>query len=211
MRHVLTIFIILIFTGCADRQIFKNNSGSCKLTLNKDATYTLKYPTIFKTIHEKGTYKILDSSIVLRRVTEMNYDSISDCSICYFVDQPDTLEFSFKNFNDSSICVSFTINQNSTVFKTDKSGHLKLLYRDLHASNIISNYSFYLLRISFDNKEYVVREGFTKPTNVDIKLNQFAGKKTAIIYRDFKYTKDTIIVKGLDPKAIGSNRKLIRK
>ncbi|MCW3083747.1 MAG: hypothetical protein JWP12_1113 [Bacteroidetes bacterium] len=214
MKHLFTFLIFIFFISCANRLTYVNKSGSCRIKLYNDSTYHLKYPTFFKNIRKNGTYKITGNSLVLKRtIKNIVYDS-TDCSSIYYIDHPDTVELSFRNLNDSSINVAFTINQNSTVFKTDHSGHLKILYSDLVSKKIISSdSSFHSISISFNNTAYFIsgKSMFPKPTNIDIQLNQFVGQKTVTLYRKFDYLNDTVIVNGMDPKAIGRDRKLTRR
>jgi hypothetical protein len=61
----LLFFLIPIFTGCTT-QTFVNKSGSCKLRLQKDSTYSYKYPTFLRTMRDKGNYTIKKDSILLK-------------------------------------------------------------------------------------------------------------------------------------------------
>jgi hypothetical protein len=218
MRYCLfcIFFLSILFAGCAGKQVLVNKSGNCKLELHKDATYAFKYPTFLGKRRENGTYKILNDSILLKRTTENNYGSIVDCSSIYYPDHPDTVTFAFRNLNDSAISVTFTLNQNPAVFKTDGHGRAKIAYSELVSKKIISGDSaFHSIAISFNNKTYNIADAsiLPKPISVHIKLNQFIGQKTATLYRKFSFTNDTVIVNGVDPKAIGglNNRILVKK
>lgn len=216
-RKLAFVFIVMVFSGCAERQILENKSGSCELSLYSDSTYSFKYPTFIRSRHENGTYKIVGNSILLKRIAENKFgsDSIIDCSSGYYPDNPDTVAFSFRDLNDSAICVSFQLNQNPSIFKTDNSGCLKIPYSTLIAKQIIANdSSFHSIDILYKNKNYHIADGrtlFPKPRTITIKLNQFIGEKTIVLYRKFDYINDTVIVNGLDPKAIGGDRKLTRR
>jgi hypothetical protein len=163
---------------------------------------------------ENGTYKIEHNSIYLKRIVPNTFGSVVDCTSGYYF-HPDTVLFSFRDLNDSAIAVTFTLNQNPTVFKTDNQGHLNILYSDLASKQIISSDNIIRsINISFNNKTYSISNAsfLPKPTTVEIKLNQFAGEKNATLYRKFSYTNDTVTVNGIDPKAIGvSNRKLTKR
>lgn len=68
----LLFFLIPILIGCST-QTFVNKSGSCKLRLHKDYTYSYKYPTFFRTMREKGTYSLKKDSILLKSAEENKY------------------------------------------------------------------------------------------------------------------------------------------
>ncbi|HET6990201.1 MAG TPA: hypothetical protein VFJ43_02710, partial [Bacteroidia bacterium] len=190
-------------------------SGNCELKLYRDSTYSFKYPTFLRNIHESGTYKITDNCILLKRIAQNTSDSILDCSMGYYSDNPDTVQVSFRGLNDSAICVAFTINKNPAIFKTDNSGQLKISYSMLLSKEIITkDSSFQFLDIFYNGRNYHItdtRPLLSKPTVISIKLNQFVGEKTVVLYRKFSYSNDTVIVNGIDPKAIGSDRKLTRR
>jgi len=70
---------------------------------------------------------------------------------------------------------------------------------------VLKNSTFYLIKILFDNKTYLLKDSFDKPSALEIKLNQFVGKKTAIVYREFEYKNDTVFINGYDPKVLGDD------
>lgn len=205
------VLLVTIFISCTSKKSFVNNSGSCKLYLYNDSLYTLKYPIFIGSRTEKGVYKISDNLLHLTRLSENSYDSI-DYSVTYYPKYPDTLSFSFRNLNNSSIYVEFTINDSPIIYESDNFGILKLPYKDLFSNNVISNDStFHLFNILFNNNTYQIKDKILNPSDINIKLNQFIGNKNAILYRKFTYVNDTITVNGLDRKAIGSDIKLIQK
>lgn len=212
---IYILLLALVVAGCAGKQVLVNKKRNCKLVLHEDSTYAFKYPTFMGKEREKGTYKIENNSILLKRVVPNTYGSVVDCSSGYYF-HPDTLVFSFRDLNDSAIAVTFTLNEDPTVFKTDQQGHLQLLYSELSSKKIISSDGkIHSMRISFKNKTYEIANTsfLPNPTTVEIKLNQFSGEKTATRYRKFRIDGDTIIVNGIDPKAIGinpNNRKLVK-
>jgi hypothetical protein len=211
MRPLIPLFILLIFASCKNIKTYENKSGNCKLELFSDSTFSFKYPTFFGSQYEKGTYKIKNNSIILGLVTDNIKDSIVDFSSSYLEDDPDSVKFTFRNLNNSNIIVSFTINQNKVIFQTDKAGCINLMYRDLIEKKIVSiDSSIYGLSISFNNIIYSVVDSLIKPTNIDIKLNQFVGSEKIFIHRNFDYSQDTIKVSGFDPKTF-NDWKLIRR
>jgi hypothetical protein len=214
MKKLLCLFVVLCFIGCADRQVYENKTGSCRLELRRDSSFYLKYPAFLWNERVSGDYHITGNSILLKYITDSNKDSM-DCSSRYYTDHPDTVDFSFTNYNDSSISVTFMINRHPKVFKTDGSGHLKVLYSDLVSEKIIGQDSaFYSFDIVYDHKNYSLWEigkyPLIKPTCAEFRLNQYVGLKTAIAYKRFDYKPDTITAHGFDPKAL-RDRKLIRK
>ncbi|HEX7413677.1 MAG TPA: hypothetical protein VF411_06480 [Bacteroidia bacterium] len=213
MRLILTLITLILFTSCVDKQVFENKSGTCKLYLYKDSTYKYIYPTLFGSKNEKGSYITLKDAILLKRITDNTYDTYDSInySVTHLYDNSDTIELSFKNLNDSNICTTFTINKNQMPFKPDNSGNIKLLYHDLIANKIIAKDStFYLFTISFDNKIYHLKDTFVMPTSLEIKLNQYIDKKTAILYRQFEYKNDTVFINEYDPKVLGVDFKLTK-
>lgn len=206
----LLFFLIPIFIGCST-QTFVNKSGSCKLRLHKDSTYFYKYPTFLWKMKERGTYTIEKDYILLTRIVKDSFEN-TNWNSCYYTNYPDTVELSFTNLNDSSVSVSFTMNQQPTHYQTNASGSIKFLYSDLTNSKVISkDSSFYGFNISFNNKNYFIKDTFLKPTSIQIQLNQYMGEKSATLYRRFEYKNDTVVVNGVDPKAIGRDRKLTRR
>ncbi len=206
----LLFFLIPIFIGCTT-QTFVNKSGSCKLRLHKSSTYYYKYPFFFGKIRERGTYTIEKDAILLTRITKNRYEN-NEWSSGYYYNYPDSVEFSFFDLNDSSINVSFTMNQQSIRYQTNTSGSIKFFYSELTNNKVISKDSaFYGFNISFNNKNYFIKDTFLKPTSILFQLNQYMGEKSVTLYRRFEYKNDTIEVNGVDPKAIGSDRKLVRK
>lgn len=72
MRH-LFFFLFIIFIGCTTTKTFVNKSGSCKLRLHKDSTFSYKYPTFLRTMREKGTYSLKNDTIVLKSTEENKF------------------------------------------------------------------------------------------------------------------------------------------
>jgi hypothetical protein len=216
MKRQLALFLLIILAGCAGRQVFTNRVRNYKLVLKKDSVYFLKRPAFFGKYREHGTYKIEKNTILLKRITGAPSESVKDFGFGFSIDDPDTVAFSFRNINDSDICVDFTINNNPTTFKTDNSGHLKLLYRDLISNKVISNDSaFHSITIFYNNKTYFLKElisgSLIKPSSIRIQLNQFIGEKSATWYRKYSYSNDSIIVNDGDWNGELIDIKLTRK
>lgn len=216
MRHtpIFIFFLAILFSGCANKQVLVNKTRNCKLELYKDSTYAFKYPTFMGKRRENGTYQIRSNSILLKRTVQNTYGSVVDISSGYYF-HPDTLQFAFRDLNDSAIAVTFTLNDNPTIYKTDSDGHLQVLYSELLSKKIFSRENIiHSMTIFFNSKTYDIANAslLPNPTSIEIKLNQFVGQKTAILYRNFKFVHDTVTVNGIDPKAIGvGNRKLTRR
>jgi hypothetical protein len=211
IRQTSTTFLLLLaFTACTHRQIYKNNSGRCQLRLYEDGMYRFQYPLFIGKGKESGSYKMDGNTVLLKRETANTYDS-TNYSV-YLTGKFDSLLFHFRNLNDSSIAVNFTLNKYPKQFRSDKSGFLKVSYRDLRKMGMVEKGNYiHTIEMTFNNATYTIRDSLINPTQLDIQLNQFAGKKTAILYRRFLCTNDTIVVNGIDRKAIGSDRYLKRK
>src|ERR1700746_1036102 len=125
MKHLLPLFIFLIFISCSGRKLYENKSRSCKLVLRNNSTYLLKYPQFLRIrkMREHGTYSVTGNSLLLRYVVDNSYNNMEVATIGYYTKHPDTVNIYFKNINDSAISVSFTINQNPKIFNVDNSGH----------------------------------------------------------------------------------------
>ena len=177
----LIIFIFLVSIGCSNKELFENNRGSCKLQLGQDSSYKFKYPTFLGHRSEIGKFKILNNSILLSRIQKNNFDS-ADYSTTYFSKDPDTVAFSFKNLNENNIYVKFTINDSKNIHQTDTLGHLNLSYSDLILNKEITSDSvFYSFNIYFGNKNYTIKDNIIKPTDIDVNLNQYIGKKEVVL------------------------------
>ena len=215
MKRRLIFFMLIIFTGCVERQVFENRTAGYKLILKKDSTYFLKHSTFWGKPRERGTYKVANDSILLKHITDSPRDGVTEITYSYGrQNSPDTVEFVFRDLNDCGICVNFTINNDASVFKTDNLGHLKLLYRDLVSNKIVSNDStLHSLIVSYKNKSYFVElsSSYGLPVMLEIKLNQFVGEKKAIWYAEYAYTPERIIIKTENWKGIPEDIWLTRK
>jgi hypothetical protein len=193
---------------------FEKKDGRFRITLSEDSTYFFEYPDfIFGPTSESGRYRILGQSLVLERTEENRYLNGASVGTDYFVNN-DTLAFEFTNLNDSSIVAAFTLNQSSTTFKTDCSGHLKLPYQYLIQEGIIASDSminnltvwFSDTTYSFSNDsidEYKIR----KPSTLYVQINQYKGEKTVKLYREFQFL-DSVIVMAMDRKITGQDDSL---
>jgi hypothetical protein len=208
---IFIVYVLLLLLGCTSKKVYENQSGRCRLVLYGDSTYKFKYPTLIRARHDKGVYTFQDSSILLKRVVQNTFDSI-EYSSSYLTERPSAIKFSFKGLNDTGVVIRFSLNGDTTVFRSDVSGTKELLYSDLLSKKIISaDSTVNTISIFYHDKKYTLKDPLRKPTDIDIRLNQFIGEKNATLYTRFAYRNDTITVSGVDPKVIGSDRKLTRK
>jgi hypothetical protein len=210
-KYTLAVFLpLLAFTACTHRQVYKNNSGRCKLSLYADGTYRFTYPMFLGKGKEQGSYRMDGNTVLLKRETMKTGDS-TGYSAYYLTDRNDSLLFRFRNLNDSSIAIQFTMNNFPKMLRSDESGSLKMAYSDLRKMGIVEkDRSIHGIAMTYNNTLYIIRDTLFNPTQLDIQLNQYVGK-TAVLYRRFQCKGDTIIVNGIDPKAIGLDRYLRKR
>ncbi len=216
MKIFLPLFIVVILSGCAGRQVFENKEVHYKLILKKDASYKLKYPTFIRRHVEKGTYQIENGSLWLKHITAAPTDSILSFSCGFAKHAPDTLEFFFTNLHDSGSCVLFTINDNPQGFKTDFRGHLKLSYAVLIEQKVITaDSTFRTIRITYNTKTYIIKTSETKalvkPTMIWIRLNEYIGEKSIEWNKSHSYSADTILFHGRNLKGSPKVFKMVKK
>jgi hypothetical protein len=208
---LISIILFLFFYCLAEGQTYTNKNGDCRLVLSKDLRYKYKYPTFLSSQTESGSYTVYKDSLLLRAVVKNKFDSLEYWTY-YLEAHPDSVEFSFRNLNDSAAELSFSINNSQAVFKTDKNGKAALAYSELLKNKIISTDSAIVkLKIKLGNKTYVVNGKFLKPGGFETKLNHYLNEKDAILYRKFYFKNDSVIVNGISRKVIGQDVILSRK
>jgi len=191
---------------------FSNQSGSCKLNLYTDSTYSFTYPNLFNKKTENGKYKIYNDSIVLLRKSFDKIDSV-DISYTCWQDNPDTLLMTFKNLYHNKISVKVNLNNTDKVFETDSLGEIHILYSELVKMNILkSGEKIREYKITYDNKVFIPDtqpyKDSRKPDRLDFTLNQFVGEEFATLKRKYLIKNDTINVNDISRKLIGSDDKL---
>lgn len=191
---------------------FSNQSGSCKLNLYADTTYSFTYPNFLNKKTESGIYKIYNDSIILLR---KSFDKIDNVDISYtcFQDNPDTLLLTFKNLYRNTISVKVSLNNMDKVFETDSLGQIHISYAELEKTNIIKDgEKIREFKITYDNKVFIPDmqpyKDSRKPDRLDFTLNQFAGEQFATLKRKYLIKNDTIFVNDISRKVIGSDDKL---
>ena len=197
-----SIVLSTLLTGCLGRQVYKNNEDSCKLILYKDSTYSyfVKDQSISNN-REKGSYTINQNSIKLIRYTRSPKESVVDIIEQFQIEQPDSVNLSFKNINNEAVLVKFSINNNPLIFETNKLGKASLSYNDINTFQIDS------IKIFYRDLKYEVKQTSIKPTNLIIILNHDYAK----IEREYEIQNDTIIANDLNEKLYKEDVKLIRK
>ena len=191
---------------------FSNQSGSCKLNLFADTTYSFTYPNFLNKKTESGTYKIYNDSIVLFRKSFDKIDSV-DISYTCFQDNPDSLLLTFKNLYRNTISVKVSLNNTDKVFETDHLGQIHISYAELEKMNIIKDgEKIREFKISYDNKVFIPDmqpyKDSRKPDRLDFTLNQFVGEQFATLKRKYLIKNDTIFVNDISRKVIGLDDKL---
>ncbi len=209
---IFSLFLTTFFYGCKVKSTFSNQSGSCKLNLYADTTYSFTYPNFFNTKTESGTSKIYNDSIVLLQKSFDKIDSV-DISYTCWQDNPDTLLLTFKNLYKNIIRVNVTLNNTDKEFETDSLGNIHISYIELEKMNIIKNgEKIREYKITYGNKVFYrdmqPYKDSRKPDRIDFKLNQFVGEEFAILKRKYLIKNDTIYVNDISRKLIGSDDKL---
>jgi len=208
---ILTIILTTLLYACKEKMTFSNQSGSCKLHLHSDTTYSFTYPNFLYNKTENGIYKIYNDSIVLLRKSFDKIDSV-DISYTCWQDNPDTLLLTFKNLYRNIINVKINLNGTDKVFQTDSLGEIIILYSELEKDGIVKKgEKIKEFKIIYDNKVFIPDlrpyKDSRKPDRLDFTLNQFIGEKYATLKRKYSIKNDTIFVNDISRKAIGLDNK----
>jgi hypothetical protein len=209
------IFICLILIGaCSNGTRYINNYKTCKLQLYSDSTYKFIYPYFFGKRTETGYFKLIKDTLTLTREEINTIDSVDISYTCY-MDNPDSLLITFLDLYDNALSLQLFINDSKKCFNVGDCGRIIISYKDLEKQGILSNNDkIKSFRFVYDNKIYnpdmSPYKDSRKPDRLDFKLNQFIGKKYAILKRVYRFDGDTIYLNDIERKSIGNDNKLHR-
>lgn len=215
-KIILILVSLITIFGCQSPELeFENKSKSCRLELYKNNTYSFSYPIFLKgTKKEKGIFERDGDKLTLTREVKNDLPNVDVSYICS-EENPKMLVIDFKNLDGQIIDLKFNINNSSNTF-TSESGKTILAYKELEGREILEkNGLVENLMFQFEGNEYesdlIGFNNSRRPNRLVFVLNEFKGKRTALLNRRYLIQNDSILMNDISPKSIGTkNRYLIK-